>query len=71
MIIAEHRRPVTRAIKLDAAAHVGKGNGKTLLEHYAGKDFEDALQIAAANRAGATTFLKLDARLAKKYQKFQ
>lgn len=40
------------------------------LKNYAGKDFEDALQVAAAKRSGATEFLTLDSKLAKKYQKF-
>ncbi len=40
------------------------------LDHYKGKDFEDALQIAAAIREKCTTFLTLDASLAKKYGKF-
>jgi predicted nucleic acid-binding protein len=35
--------------------------------HYQGKDFEDALQIAAALREGCTTFLTIDSPLAKKY----
>ena len=38
--------------------------------HYHGKDFEDALQVAAARRAGAKLFVTLDGPLAKKYQEF-
>ena len=38
--------------------------------HYKGKDFEDALQVAAALREECTAFLTLDASLAKKYGKF-
>lgn len=40
------------------------------LRNYAGKDFEDALQIAAAVRSKASKFLTLDSGLAKKYHKF-
>lgn len=40
------------------------------LAHYKGKDFEDALQIAAALRQKCTVFLTLDILLAKKYGKF-
>ena len=38
--------------------------------HYNGKDFEDALQIAAALREKCTAFLTIDAMLARKYSKF-
>jgi predicted nucleic acid-binding protein len=38
--------------------------------HYQGKDFEDALQVAAAIRQKANVFMTLDAALAAKYQKF-
>ncbi len=40
-----------------------------LKAHGAG-NFEDALQVAAAKRAGAKVFLTLDGPLAEKYQKF-
>ncbi len=40
------------------------------LGHYKGKDFEDALQIAAALREKCAAFLTLDASLARKYSKF-
>ncbi len=40
------------------------------LKYYGGNDFEDALQVAAARRAGAKLFVTLDGPLAKKYQKF-
>lgn len=38
-------------------------------DHYKGKDFEDALQIAAAIRAKCTVFMTLDAALSQKYSK--
>jgi len=38
-------------------------------EHFAGKDFEDALQIACALREGCTRFATLDGPLSKKYSK--
>jgi len=34
-----------------------------------GKDFEDALQVAAAIRSGCTQFITLDRQLAKNYAK--
>jgi len=40
------------------------------LDHYKGKDFEDALQIAAAIREKCSMFMTLDASLAKKYSKY-
>lgn len=40
------------------------------LAHYKGRDFEDALQVAAARREKCTAFLTLDASLASKYDKF-
>jgi predicted nucleic acid-binding protein len=40
------------------------------LLHYKGKDFEDALQIAAALREKCAVFLTIDALLARKYSKF-
>lgn len=40
------------------------------LAHYGGKDFEDALQVAATLREKCTVFITLDAPLAKKYSKF-
>lgn len=40
------------------------------IAHYKNKDFEDALQVAAAIREKYTAFLTLDASLAKKYSKF-
>jgi len=39
------------------------------LDHYQQKDFEDALQIAAALREGCKTFMTLDKKLANKYGK--
>jgi predicted nucleic acid-binding protein len=39
------------------------------LKRYRQKDFEDALQVAAAIRRGCTNFVTLDAGLAKKYRK--
>lgn len=39
------------------------------LKRYKQKDFEDALQVAAAIREGCTSFITLDAGLAKKYRK--
>ena|SRR3990167_3765566 len=39
-------------------------------KNYGQKDFEDALQIAAAKRSGAKLFMTIDGPLAKKYQKF-
>ncbi len=39
------------------------------LKHYKSKDFEDALQVSAAMRSGATSLLTLDSGLFKKYQK--
>lgn len=36
-------------------------------QHYAGKDFEDALQIAIAKREGCKKFVTLDKALAKQY----
>jgi predicted nucleic acid-binding protein len=36
-------------------------------QHFAGKDFEDALQVAIANREGCKRFITLDRALAKKY----
>ena len=38
------------------------------LRHEEGKDFEDALQVAAALRGGCDTFLTFDRRLAKRYK---
>lgn len=38
--------------------------------HYKGKDFEDALQIAAACREACGAFVTIDKRLAKKYNSF-
>lgn len=38
--------------------------------HYKGKDFEDALQVAAALREKCTVFLTIDSSLAKKYGKY-
>ena len=40
------------------------------LKQYGGKDFEDALQIAAALREGCKTFITLDKKLATKYGKY-
>lgn len=40
------------------------------LRHYAGKDFEDALQVAAARREKCSAFVTLDKELATKYSKF-
>ncbi len=40
------------------------------LDHYKGKDFEDALQDAAARRKRCTSFLTFDALFAKKYDKY-
>lgn len=40
------------------------------LAHYGGRDFEDAVQVAAALREKCRAFLTLDALLAKKYSKF-
>lgn len=37
--------------------------------YYQGKDFEDALQVAAARREACTAFVTLDKQLAKKYDK--
>ena len=36
-------------------------------QYFAGKDFEDALQLAIANREGCRSFITLDKALAKKY----
>jgi predicted nucleic acid-binding protein len=36
-------------------------------QHFAGKDFEDALQIATAKREGCQQFVTLDRALAKKH----
>lgn len=36
-------------------------------EHYDGKDYEDALQIAIALREGCREFVTIDKKLAKKY----
>ncbi|MES2971652.1 MAG: PIN domain-containing protein [Patescibacteria group bacterium] len=40
------------------------------LAYYKGKDFEDALQVAAALRKKCTAFMTIDSSLAKKYNKF-
>jgi predicted nucleic acid-binding protein len=36
-------------------------------QYFAGKDFEDALQLAVASREGCQSFITLDKALAKKY----
>lgn len=38
--------------------------------HYKGKDFEDALQVAAARREACEAFVTLDKQLARKYDRF-
>lgn len=38
--------------------------------HYKGKDFEDALQVAAARREVCSAFVTTDKQLAKKYAAF-
>jgi len=72
--LAESHKLTMRSVELLAFSYkmydVVASDAAWALEHYAGTDFEDALQIAAAKRVGATTFLTLDAPLAKKYQKF-
>jgi predicted nucleic-acid-binding protein len=40
------------------------------LKQYGGKDFEDALQVAAALREGCKTFITIDKKLATKYGKY-
>lgn len=59
-----------RVISYFEAVDVVKADIIWALKHYNGKDFEDALQVAAARHAGAKLFVTLDAELAKKYQKF-
>lgn len=38
--------------------------------HYKGRDFEDALQVAAARREACSAFITIDKQLAKKYGMF-
>lgn len=38
--------------------------------HYKGRDFEDALQVAAARREACSAFVTIDKQLAKKYDAF-
>ncbi len=67
-----HKIPLDRVEKLIAAYKiydVAASDVEWALAHYKGKDFEDALQIAAALREKCTAFLTLDAPLAKKYGK--
>ncbi len=64
--VLEVERVVTRCSVIDVDA----ADVDWALAHYKGKDFEDALQIAAALRQKCTVFMTLDAALAKKYGKF-
>ena len=68
-----HKVPLKRVEKLTAVYSiydVTRADVDWALGHYNGKDFEDALQVAAAIREKCTVFLTLDAPLAKKYGKF-
>jgi predicted nucleic acid-binding protein len=63
---AEVEQVVKRCTFLDVIA----ADAEWALKHYGGKDFEDALQVAATRRARATTFVTLDQPLAQKYPRF-
>jgi predicted nucleic acid-binding protein len=68
-----HKLPMNRAeavISKYKIFDVLKEDVRWALRYYKGKDFEDALQVAAALREKCSAFLTLDAGLAKKYAKY-
>jgi predicted nucleic acid-binding protein len=68
-----HKVPLARVEKLIRTFTIFDVLSKDVnwaLAHYQAKDFEDALQVAAAIRHKASVFMTLDSALAAKYQKF-
>lgn len=68
-----HKIPLDRVEVLAAGYEIYDviaSDAEWALAHYQGKDFEDALQAAAALREKCTEFWTLDVSLAKKYAKF-
>lgn len=58
-----------RLLKTYQTVGVNKPDAQWAFDHYNGKDFEDALQIAAAIREKCSLFMTLDASLTQKYSK--
>ncbi len=68
-----HKIPLERVEKLAAVYRIYDviaADVAWALAHYKGKDFEDALQVAAAIREKCTAFLTLDVTLSKQYGKY-
>jgi len=67
-----HKLPMGRVERLTEEYKlydVVASDARWALAYYKGKDFEDALQVAAAVREKCSLFITLDSSLAKKYRK--
>jgi len=62
-------RPIEQFMRLFIWLPMIDADAQWAFEHFAGKDYEDALQVAAASREGCSRFVTLDRNLAKKYPK--
>ncbi|MBI2009257.1 PIN domain-containing protein [Candidatus Saccharibacteria bacterium] len=62
-------QPIEQFMRLFIWLPMIDADAQWAFEHFAGKDYEDALQVAAASREGCSRFVTLDRNLAKKYPK--
>jgi predicted nucleic acid-binding protein len=71
-LVEKHKNAVTVAeelLKTYRIIGVAPEDAAWAFARYNGKDFEDALQVAAAMREKCSAFLTIDAHLARKYGK--